>query len=411
MLRVVLNRLGFAKQLLLALIVLVALVCIAEVLLRVSDFSASRSGPVMDTSGLIAKSSSTHHKLKPLKQAFVQNPDSNESVEVATNSFGLRGSEPQVPKPANVFRIICLGDETVLAHETIEESTFCRRLEHTLTHRAGLEIEVINAGVPGYCPLLYYLQLKRDLMVLEPDLLLVHFDMTDVADEYRFRRHTVFDNRSIPLLCSHPKYDQLEKEKQKLTNCFLTVRWGANQIDRFCKDDRQLKQDLGIENPKAKYAWLEGNSCDWNIHIQQSLSSLRHLNDLVGRQRLQMVLTSSPKPWQVSETASSGARERQQNAVVEGAHYQGELPFQVLEDFATRNRIVFCNAAAPFRADPDPDRLFLQNSAGLSPLGHELLAHLLADCLTRNVAQLRVYSESESLPIQSATRPRLDRRN
>src|SRR5260221_7942784 len=116
---------------------------------------------------MVCNSWSVHHNLKPSRTFSVRNPDREQRIPVALNSVGLRGKEPAIPKPAGIYRVVCLGDEITLVPQTPEAETFCVRLQHDFPESQGRRVEVLNAGIPDYCPLLSYLQMKHQLLGLQ----------------------------------------------------------------------------------------------------------------------------------------------------------------------------------------------------------------------------------------------------
>ncbi len=51
---------------------------------------------------------------------------------------------------------------------------------------------MLNAGVDSYAPVLSFIQLKRELTQLEPDLVILNLDVSDLAQESAYRRQAVF---------------------------------------------------------------------------------------------------------------------------------------------------------------------------------------------------------------------------
>ncbi len=97
------------------------------------------------------------------------------SHRVDTNALGLRGAEPR-PRQANTFRIVCLGDSFTWGFGVRTSETFAARLESILTEKyPALDVQVLNAGVPGYgtADQLHFLESRSE--ILDPDLVLVQF--------------------------------------------------------------------------------------------------------------------------------------------------------------------------------------------------------------------------------------------
>ncbi len=73
-------------------------------------------------------------------------------VRYRFNSLGCRGHDYSIPRPANTFRILALGDSYCLGTGVHEQDTVTARLEESLNRisTAGISYEVINCAVSGY---------------------------------------------------------------------------------------------------------------------------------------------------------------------------------------------------------------------------------------------------------------------
>ena len=89
---------------------------------------------------------------------------------VSTSSIGLRNPEIRKTKPD--LRIMCLGDSVTFGWGVSEEQSYPRILEDILT-RDGLDVEVINAGVPAMKPVHIVKWAQRNLKSFQPDLILI----------------------------------------------------------------------------------------------------------------------------------------------------------------------------------------------------------------------------------------------
>jgi hypothetical protein len=135
-----------------------------------------------------------HHRLRPNWSRTVL------GAPFETNSLALRGPEITMPKPAGVFRVFMLGDSFTEGAGFTLESTAPKFLETFLNERkCGRRFEVINAGVASYSPILEYLQLTRVGLGLDPDLVLLNFDMTDVHDDWVRTAIATLDARGLPV--------------------------------------------------------------------------------------------------------------------------------------------------------------------------------------------------------------------
>lgn len=94
---------------------------------------------------------------------------------VTIGRSGLRGEEPR-PRRPETYRIVCLGDSFTFGLGVRDDETYPRLLEQRLADRfPGIDVQVLNAGVPGYgtADELRFLESRIDL--LDPDLVIVQF--------------------------------------------------------------------------------------------------------------------------------------------------------------------------------------------------------------------------------------------
>ena len=137
-------------------------------------------------------------------------PATGEPRACRVNSLGVRGEELAVPKPAGTVRVLILGDEAALAAYLPADETFAGKLRPVLARSAdaatpGVRTEIVNAAVPGDCPLLSVLRL-RTLSSLGPNLVLLCVRPSDLAEDARYRRDLLTDDAGRPVACPHPAF-------------------------------------------------------------------------------------------------------------------------------------------------------------------------------------------------------------
>lgn len=379
------SRLAFLQHLLIAIVVLVLCVGGAELGLHLYEAYSACAASDNERSAC-APSWTHHHGLKPEVRVLTAEPDTGQKIRWKTNSLGLRGPEVEIPKPSGVYRILCLGDESTLAAQTRGKQTFCTHLAENLAASSATEIEVINGGCPEYGPLLSYLQLRHALLGLAPDLVIFHFDMSDVVDDHRSRRSARV-NGALPLYCPHPELEKQRNARESMwIHRLLTWRHCRKGI-AFLIGSTEDPEDLrDVDSPQGTYAWLRDEPPDWSVYIHQTLQTLEQLSNLCHRANSEFVLSAIPCPWQISAEASNGPEVRERAGVERHAIYKSEFPVRTLAAFASKARIPFCNPVATFQRVERPERLFCRNAAHFSPTGHELYARIVGDFLVRNVA-------------------------
>ena len=394
------------KHLVYAMAVLALVACLAEVALRVYDSATAQvTRCELYDRGLVCKSWFVHHSLKPSHNFSVKGPDTGERIRVSVNSLGLRGPEPAIPKPAGTYRILCLGDDSTFAQGVTEGETFCAVLQAELAGKSpAAAIEVINAGVPDYCPLLSYLQYRHELLSLQADLVILNFDMSGVADDYALRRHAVMSAAGVPLSCAHPGLELPRAARQRGSDGALLAPQFARQKFNAILAERTLgEKSRSIDSPHCRYLWLEDQPPDWSIHISQALSPLAPLAELARGSGARLVVAACPAPWQVSASASNGEGVREQAGVPPDALFRSRRPFETIGDFCQSLGIRFCDVSVAFVQAEQPDRLYLKHAAAFSADGHVLYAHRLAEFVRRELTSPRP-SGTEYLPLAPQAR-------
>ncbi|QDV49358.1 SGNH/GDSL hydrolase family protein [Gimesia fumaroli] len=377
------SRLRWLKHLMLALITLILLAVGGEVALRIVEYRQQVSVSNYDEEGFLIPSDVTYHRIRPLQEVSRKHPDTEELIQFQINSMGLRGKEYTIPKPAGVFRILCLGGETVLAPEMKDSDTFCVRLENLLQKQTQLKVEVINAGVPDACPLMSYLHLRHSLLGLQPDLILFNFDMSDVADDHALRRYTQIGDSGVPLGSMHPLYEKINAP-ERLESHFFVYRYTLRWLGDYWVENQPAGLDRDIDTPQGKYLWLEDHPPDWSVYVRQTLEPIQNIQQVAQGTYSRFILASYPKPWQVSESAMNGEA-RSALGVRDGVRYASRFPFELLETYAKQLNLSYCDTSPTFQSIQDPDRYYLNSVPQFSREGHALYAREIALFIMKDV--------------------------
>jgi lysophospholipase L1-like esterase len=313
-----------------------------------------------------------HHELRP----GYSNP------AVRTNSFGLRSPEVAVPKPAGTFRVLLLGDSFTFGLRVADEQVFARRLEQQLRERYQREsIEVVNAGVLSYCPLLEYLQYRHYLHVLEPDVVVLNFDMSDVQDQMAYSRELIRDKNGVPLFVSEPS---LRSSTASAMPGLLLFEWLGRRIRGVRGRVQSTLEGVGFVRDQDRYVWALDDGPPMDREAAEAMAPIVDLQALLNHNHIPLILATYPQPWQVSPDATPLPPVRDQYGIGRNKVHLNDRPFKKLGAFAAEHQIPFVNATAAFRSDPSPASLFLQNDFHFSPQGHERYASVLADFLASN---------------------------
>lgn len=326
--------------------------------------------------GLGVRSWTIHHEMKP----------GYDIPPVRTNSFGLRSPEVAVPKPAGTTRILLLGDSFTFGFKSAEQDAFARRLETRLrSEYPARSLEVVNAGVLSYCPLLEYLQYRDHLHVLEADLVVLNFDMSDVQDHLEYSRSTVRASDGTPLFVSEPSLQRAPSSMPDL----LSFQWLARHYRAARRRFESSTEGVPFVRDEDRYIWALDNGPEMDAEVQSTLAPIDALARLLRHHNIPLLLATYPQPWQVAADATPLGPIRTQYAIGMNTVHLNDRAFRKLETFAGDHGIKFVNATETFRKADNPAALFLQDDFHFSPRGNDLYAQVLArDIIARDLVPL-----------------------
>lgn len=177
------------RKLLISLLTLTALFVVGELVTRAMEpgpFALLDSNPYQD-----------HAKGRGYQRHKANFEGRWDGTWYSTNSLGLRG--PEVPPiGSGQLRVVCLGDSCTFGKGVVEADTWPRQLETMLAERAAGEWQpvVANLGVNGYHGDSYRVMFQEIGKGLEPDLVLVGFNLNDFPNAISAVDEKVFRGRA-----------------------------------------------------------------------------------------------------------------------------------------------------------------------------------------------------------------------
>jgi lysophospholipase L1-like esterase len=100
--------------------------------------------------------------------------------EITTNAHGLRGPDRALEKPARTLRIAVLGGSSVFGYLVSNNQTASHLLEQSL-NADGLDVEVLNAGVPGYNLFQSTHRYRTLISRFAPDIVVIYAGWNDLT--------------------------------------------------------------------------------------------------------------------------------------------------------------------------------------------------------------------------------------
>ena len=140
-----------------------------------------------------------------------------------SNSLGLKSKNQKeyTSNKFNKFRILILGDSFVEGYAY--NKSLPAILEKILINNnySDDSIEVINAGVGSYSPILHFFNYKYYLNKLKPDLVILAVDVTDLRDDYsKYSKLLWYDENNSPIGV-FPSSGGSQKKLNKTINIML----------------------------------------------------------------------------------------------------------------------------------------------------------------------------------------------
>jgi lysophospholipase L1-like esterase len=139
----------------------------------------------------------TGYRLTPGFRGTIDTPEFRNAIRV--NAQGWREDADIGPKPAGTTRILMLGDSFTMGVGVEGEETLAAQLERALNGESGAgQVEVINAGVPGYGTGPEVSTLEQRGLAIEPDVVLLTVFMGNDISDNGLPLQTVRDGYLVP---------------------------------------------------------------------------------------------------------------------------------------------------------------------------------------------------------------------
>lgn len=306
------------------------------------------------------------------------------TTHYSINSFGLRDHEYQIPKGKGIFRILMLGDSFTEGYGVEIEDTFSKKVEAKIGFcktEFGTKYEVVNGGCASYSPLLEYLFLKEQGLKLEPDVVILNYDMSDIKDDYYYSQIAEFDNYGIPLRVIPEKFSCSENKVnnylERHSFFYLSVK---ERLSKSYWEKARIKYETQIGyvgDYSDRYVFTRENTEDWKELWLLSQRYLLLIDNLLKEKGIKFVICVYPYGHQVNGYEWSEGRKV--FGFNEGEIYSTRA-FPLMEEFCMKQNIPFINMLASFK-ECKKRPLFNKFDGHFTSMGHELMAELIAEYL------------------------------
>ena len=293
-------------------------------------------------------------------------------AEFRINSFGFRGPEIPVPKPAGTTRIFFLGDSITLGGRLPEDATFVSQIGKALSAVPSTRYEVVNSGVGDVGLYEEEETLKTQGIKVQPDAVVLCWYLNDARPPVGFPEEVVYDNWLIRWFNEHPifeksylagfVYDAVRKSlvakhlyqnrRFEWTQAYMAGKWAA--------DPNEFVNVVSL----ARYDWGDA----WNEKSMKWMEEkIRGLKAFAESRGIRFVVVAMPVHAQVYA--------RFKSPIV-------DLPQDDLAAYAGKNGIALLNLLPRLRSRAN-EPLFYDN-CHYTPHGNEVVAGLILDFLRRS---------------------------
>lgn len=335
-----------------------------------------------------------HHRLPKNAVMRMYYPDDFD-VRVNTDKTGFRTMIDSKEKDSTKIRILMLGDSFTFGEGVKNDQTSSYLLENYLNESSVNKYEVINLGVSSYAPILEYLQLKENIRIMEPDIVIMNFDMSDLVQEYVYRKKTTFGEDSEPLAVDGSDFftGRRESYKARVTNWIYNHLFITTSILEFLRrqsNNNTQVQSLDVEDAvmrKTRTVLLhtikDADFKEFDICMSMIEDSILRMKKLCDEYGAEFILTTYPWGHQVSDTEWTPGR----YGFLPKSFEISDRTVNELTSFSIANGITFFNAFPYFRRYKGKEPLYYNHDMHFTPEGQELMARFLYENLPKYLKQ------------------------
>jgi hypothetical protein len=280
-----------------------------------------------------------------------------------------------------------LGDSFTMGKGVEDDHTFSVRLEEYLNQRRATcdadTIEVLNAGVDSYAPILSFIQLTRDLGQLEPDMVVLNLDVSDLVQETVYRKQAVYgSNGELVGVPGGTGKMSLNERIRAWTerNLYLTRLLMVYTNKLFDYRDFTFRHLVTQANFEIAKHTLTEDTDQREEQWQNIFDSVQKIKKYCDDKAIKFLLTIYPWGHQVNETEWMPGR---YNFISEKATVSDKSVLKI-QEFSVNNSIQLLNLFPLFRSYKGKPFLYFSYDNHLTPAGHRLMANGIAQYLIDN---------------------------
>jgi hypothetical protein len=311
----------------------------------------------------------------------------------------MRGAEIPYEKPADVYRIMLIGDSFIEAREAADDETLIAQLRHLLANTRtpdGKTLEVFGLGATGWGTIQQYLYYHHEGYKFSPDLIITPFIINDIVDNHP--QHFYPDRQIDFAIDANGAAVVREGTAPTAAQPFNPALNWLNQLPLGLAQSNiaQLLRQISAPPPQSitvagdltrlhpqtyvfvRYPELAGYEEGWR-RTQQAYTLWAQ--EARANQTQLMVVAVDIGTERITEL-STYWRDQQANWI-----WDMDLPYDRLQQILTPLEVLFINTRPAYEAYARPtgirpyDMLFYVEDGHWNPTGHQVTAQLLATTL------------------------------
>lgn len=309
-----------------------------------------------------------HHKLAP---NTISKLDGEEYQYVQrVNNIGMRGRDVELNSAHTNFRILMLGDSFTMGKGVADDKTFSALLESSLRDK-NKNVEVLNAGVDSYSPILSYLQLTRDPKDLAPDLVVLNLDMSDLVQESAYRKNATY-NAQGEILRIEGRFRLSLRIRRWINHNLYISRFIIFNLNKSSQSDATSIENVTAQaNKELLKHTLEEDTEDRTEQWNNIFDSILKIKKYCDGHHSEFLLTIYPWGHQVSDTEWVKGRTV---FLPEKFHVSDRSLDQVIS-FSRDNKVQLLNLFPALRSYRGNSKLYYNRDIHWTETGHKLIAH------------------------------------
>jgi hypothetical protein len=265
--------------------------------------------------------------------------------------------------------IFILGDSFTVGYYF--EDTMANILEKKLNKKFDKKKwKVYNSGVASHSPLAYFLRYKTQISLMNPSLIVLNIDLTDVLDDARHLNSLAYDEQGVP---SHIKQTKFRVIKDFLRKNFFFVR----ALYTLRAKLPSLVEQHGIYVSTFPIHHADSVDKKAKEDFDFMLYNITNIIKLAKLHDVEIILTTYPHLHQIIPHQDYGLLTRRMEYKIRELCLKTNIPFFSAYD-GLKSEILKGND------------IYLNNDMHFNPNGQKIWGYLFSDWLINEIKNKRV---------------------